>query len=125
MQGITKLGLSVLAAETVFAGVFAFGGLMHGVAYADTTKCYDESLQLVDPARCPTYVTEDGNIYRDVVLLSDLYRIDDNEQFFAECREEDCSDQPGQVGMWLDKDTGNWYLSLGEKSYLVIDDTVK
>ncbi|AEM05903.1 hypothetical protein TIROTHETA9_84 [Mycobacterium phage TiroTheta9] len=42
-----------------------------------------------------------------------------------ECVEEDCSDQPGQVGMWLDEDTGNWYLSLGESSVLVVDDTVE
>ncbi|QJD50293.1 hypothetical protein SEA_IWOKEUPLIKEDIS_90 [Mycobacterium phage Iwokeuplikedis] len=41
------------------------------------------------------------------------------------CAVEDCSDQPGQVGMWLDKDTGNWWLSLGEgESFLVVDDTV-
>ena len=35
------------------------------------------------------------------------------------CAVEDCSDQPGQVGVWLDRDTGNWWLSLGERSYLV------
>jgi hypothetical protein len=39
------------------------------------------------------------------------------------CVMEDCSDQPGQVGLWLDQDTGNWYLSVGETSYLVVDDT--
>ena len=39
------------------------------------------------------------------------------------CAFEDCSDQPGQVGLWEDKDTGNWWLSLGDESYLVIDDT--
>lgn len=53
------------------------------------------------------------------VNLSDI----DIDQF-PECIEEDCSDQPGQVGVWLDEDTGNWWLSLGEKSYLVVDDTV-
>lgn len=38
------------------------------------------------------------------------------------CAEEDCSDQPGQVGLWLDEDTGNWWLSKGETSHLVADD---
>ena len=42
------------------------------------------------------------------------------------CFEEDCSDQPGQVGMWEDTDTGNWYLELGESvTYLVVDDTAR
>ncbi|QPX62176.1 hypothetical protein PBI_INDLOVU_61 [Mycobacterium phage Indlovu] len=39
------------------------------------------------------------------------------------CVEEDCSDQPGQIGLWLDRDTGNWWFSTGETSALVIDDT--
>lgn len=40
------------------------------------------------------------------------------------CTVEDCSDQVGQVGLWEDKDTGNWYYSAGEcASYLVIDET--
>lgn len=40
------------------------------------------------------------------------------------CSEEDCSDQPGQVGMWLDQGTGNWYLELGASvTLLVVDDT--
>ncbi|QHB38111.1 hypothetical protein KIY75_gp84 [Mycobacterium phage Noelle] len=41
------------------------------------------------------------------------------------CFEEDCSDQPGQVGLWQDQDTGNWYLSIGEEGWLVVDDTVR
>lgn len=40
------------------------------------------------------------------------------------CAVEDCSDQPGQVGLWLDSDTGDWWLSTGETSVLVVDDTV-
>jgi len=40
------------------------------------------------------------------------------------CAQEDCSDQPQSVGLWLDKDTGNWWLSTGEASILVVDDTV-
>ncbi|QBJ01170.1 hypothetical protein PBI_ARISSANAE_85 [Mycobacterium phage Arissanae] len=35
------------------------------------------------------------------------------------CSLEDCSDQPGQVGIWIDRDTGNQWLSLGETSYLI------
>lgn len=35
------------------------------------------------------------------------------------CQFEDCSDQPSQIGMWKDEDTGNWWVSVGESSYLV------
>lgn len=35
---------------------------------------------------------------------------------YAVCFEEDCSDQPGQIGVWRDPDTGTAYLSLGEYS---------
>lgn len=38
------------------------------------------------------------------------------------CALEDCSDQPGQIGVWQNE-AGDWWLSLGERSYLVIDDT--
>lgn len=42
------------------------------------------------------------------------------------CVQEDCSDQPGQIGMWLDKDTGDWYYSAGEgSSFRIVDDTVR
>ncbi|QTF81509.1 hypothetical protein SEA_TARSUSIV_85 [Mycobacterium phage TarsusIV] len=36
---------------------------------------------------------------------------------YAVCIEEDCSDQPGQIGIWIDPDTGNQWLSVGETSY--------
>lgn len=40
------------------------------------------------------------------------------------CMQEDCSDQVGQTGMWLDDDTGNWYLERGEDyTRLVVDQT--
>lgn len=40
------------------------------------------------------------------------------------CVQEDCSDQVGQTGLWLDQDTGDWYLELGEDfTRKVIDDT--
>ena len=32
------------------------------------------------------------------------------------CAEEDCSDRPGQIGVWFDPDTGDAWLSLGETS---------
>ncbi|QXO13363.1 hypothetical protein SEA_TROOPER_86 [Mycobacterium phage Trooper] len=35
------------------------------------------------------------------------------------CSEEDCSDQPGQIGIWIDPDTGNQWLSIGETSYRI------
>ncbi|AMW64343.1 hypothetical protein SEA_CHIPMUNK_87 [Mycobacterium phage ChipMunk] len=57
----------------------------------------------------------------DEVNLSELRTVDGVD--YPVCFEEDCSDQPGQIGLWEDKDTGNWWLSLGERSYLVIDDT--
>lgn len=55
------------------------------------------------------------------VNLTELQTVDSVD--YPVCSVEDCSDQPGQVGLWLDKDTGNWWLSLGETSYLVADDT--
>lgn len=57
----------------------------------------------------------------DPVKLSELRTVDGVD--YPVCAEEDCSDQPRQIGLWLDKDTGNWWLSLGETSYLVVDDT--
>ncbi|MBV9923175.1 MAG: hypothetical protein JOY78_20310 [Pseudonocardia sp.] len=51
------------------------------------------------------------------------------------CVAEDCSDQPGQVGMYEDPASGDWYLELGRiddtpghiryLTLLVIDDTVR
>lgn len=62
--------------------------------------------------------------HADPIETINLSEIDVDQ--FPVCVQEDCSDQPNQVGMWLDKDTGNWYLELGEvgTTYLVIDDTV-
>lgn len=36
------------------------------------------------------------------------------------CRVEDCSDQPGQVGVWTSPDDGRRWLSLGEGSSVPI-----
>lgn len=33
---------------------------------------------------------------------------------YAVCIEEDCSDQPGQIGVWTSKRTGLSYLIIGE-----------
>ncbi|QDP44665.1 hypothetical protein SEA_NOTHINGSPECIAL_81 [Mycobacterium phage NothingSpecial] len=41
------------------------------------------------------------------------------------CQVEDCSDVPNQEGLWEDKDTGNWYFEQGERTWLVVDDTVR
>lgn len=35
------------------------------------------------------------------------------------CHEEDCSDQPGQIGVWFDR-SGQGWLSLGERSFRVV-----
>ena len=55
------------------------------------------------------------------VMLSDLYTVDGVD--YPECATEDCSDQPYGVGVWEDKDTGNWYFTTPEFSTLIVDDT--
>lgn len=55
------------------------------------------------------------------MILSPVLHVDGTD--YPVCHVEDCSDQPGQVGMWLNTDTGDWYLSQGETSVRVIDDT--
>ncbi|AXH48859.1 membrane protein [Mycobacterium phage Steamy] len=45
----------------------------------------------------------------------DLVTVDSNT--FPVCAVEDCSDQPNQIGVWIDPDNGNAWLSLGERSY--------
>ena len=52
------------------------------------------------------------------VLLSDIEDITS----LPICQLEDCSDQPGQVGLWEDTDTGDWYLSRSASEYYVILD---
>ena len=49
--------------------------------------------------------------------------VDDRD--YPVCEQEDCSDQPGQVGVWFDPDTGEAWLSLGEDRSVHIDQTVK
>jgi hypothetical protein len=65
-----------------------------------------------------------GTVYAapvDTINLTDIPDIDS----LPVCAEEDCSDQRSQTGMWLDKDTGDWYLERGEDyTRRVIDNTV-
>ncbi|QFG11602.1 hypothetical protein PBI_BOGOSYJAY_89 [Mycobacterium phage BogosyJay] len=35
------------------------------------------------------------------------------------CALEDCSDQPNQIGVWRDSDTGRDFLILGERTYSI------
>ena len=57
----------------------------------------------------------------DTVNLSDVPWIDS----LPTCAVEDCSDQPGQVGLWTSRE-GNAYIEIGEGvTVLVIDDTAR
>jgi hypothetical protein len=95
MNKTTKISIAIIGGEIALAATFALGGpQMTGTAYADT------------PAT-------------DTVLAEDL----PNADALPVCALEDCSDVPNSVGLWQDKDTGNWWLSLGRYSALVIDDT--
>jgi hypothetical protein len=92
-----------------FAALATLATILAAPAAADTTTLHPF---WVDPAT--------GEGYRDVVLVSES-----NLDVYPQCAEEDCSDQPGQVGVWLSNE-GNSYLELGEgATYLVIDDTVR
>lgn len=109
MNTPTKITLALIGSEVALAAAMTVGAAhTTGIAYADPAPDSDY-----------TVVTRDGNVYTDAVLAENLHRPD----LLPTCAQEDCSDQPHQVGMWLDDDTGNWYLSLGERSLLVIDDT--
>ena len=91
-----RIAIALIGAEVGFAavlGTMGATGHMTGVAYAEPNS--------------------------GTILLSEIH----NPDMFPVCAEEDCSDQPNQVGMWLDRDTGNWWLSLGESSLLVVDDS--
>lgn len=57
----------------------------------------------------------------DTINLTDVPDVDS----LPVCAQEDCSDQQGQIGMWLDTDTGDWYLERGEDyTRRIVDDTV-
>lgn len=56
-----------------------------------------------------------GTAYADEVTTLTVDGTD-----YPVCAVEDCSDQPGQIGVWIDPDTGNHWLSIGEQSYQVV-----
>ena len=98
--------LAIVTAQLALASsvIMATGGY-EGTAYA-AENCYTAEWL---PMPCP-----------NEVRLSDIPDIDS----LPICTVEDCSDQPGQVGLWLDRDTGNWWLSRGETEfYVIMDDT--
>jgi hypothetical protein len=103
-----RIATIVVGTEIAFAAAFGASGVIgwHGAAYAQPA-CFDAHWS---PIVCPV----------DEVSLSEIRNVD----ALPVCSAEDCSDQPGQVGMWLDRDTGDWYLSVGQSSLLIIDDTV-
>lgn len=99
LTDMTKTLASLAIAATVLAAP----------VHADTVTLHSF---WVDPAA--------GEGYRDVVLVSES-----NLDAYPQCIEEDCSDQPGQVGVWVSNE-GDSYLELGESAtYLVIDDTAR
>lgn len=107
-----RVATVLIGSEIGLAALFGVTGALHGfhgVAYAsDDMGCFTAQWEPMD---CPT----------NEILLSEIH----NPDMLPICGLEDCSDQPGQVGMWLDRDTGNWWLSLGESSLLVVDDTTE
>jgi hypothetical protein len=79
-----RIAAAIVGAEIGLAGLFGAFGVLHSnaVAYADT-GCFTADWE---PMECPT-----GEI-----ALSEIH----NPDMFPVCELEDCSDQPGQVGMW-------------------------
>jgi hypothetical protein len=63
--------------------------------------------------------------YAEPVAAVTLSELNGRFDSLPVCTVEDCSDQPLQVGWWLDSDTGNWFVSLGDYSVLVVDDTAE
>lgn len=108
-----RTAVVLIGSEIGLAALFGITGMMHGfhgVAYAqgDTAACYSADLA---PMACPPTIN-----------LTDIHNVD----MFGRCAEEDCSDQPDQVGVWTDRDSGNQYLELGEgQSFLIIDNTTE
>jgi hypothetical protein len=90
--------LALLAAKGVLGGTLALGFVLSPVVPAGTARA--DGIETVNLSTVPPG--------------------------FPTCFEEDCSDQPGQVGIWTDLDTGNAYLELGESvTLLIVDDTAR
>lgn len=57
----------------------------------------------------------------DTINLSDVPDIDT----LPVCHVEDCSDVPGQTGVWYSRSTGTWLLERGEDyTRAIVDDSV-
>ena len=52
-------------------------------------------------------------LHSAAVAANELYTVDG--VYYARCHVEDCSDQPGQIGVWIND--GHKWLSIGERSY--------
>ena len=100
----SKTTVRLAAAIGVFVGLAVGMPLGAAISHADTDTPHLGSGAQPGPA---------------TIALSEFGNID----AIPTCSVEDCSDQPGQIGLWLDRDTGNWWFSTGETSALVVDDT--
>lgn len=93
-----RASIAVIGAEIAFAASFVVAGVFgtHGVAYADSV---------------------------DSVALSDIADIN----ALPMCELEDCSDvatvTDSSPGLWVDGDTGDWYLTFSDRSLVIVDDT--
>lgn len=102
-------GLGIVAGKALLGAGLVVGSLLHpaiGHAYPvdHGTAAADDAV----PGPVPTI---------------DLTSIDDID-VLPTCTLEDCSDVPEQTGLWLDADTGDWYLERGVNTWLIVDDTV-
>jgi hypothetical protein len=131
-----RIAAAIVGAEVAFAGLFGAFGVLHSnaVAYADTgdpgtillSEIHNADMfpvcELEDCSDQPAQVIYDTMVLGKNETLTESERYDENRSIKQRVQRGD--DQPAQVGMWLDRDTGNWWLSLGESSLLVIDDSV-
>lgn len=76
---------------------------------ADSVACFDAfGVSIV----CPD-IASDGLFTEGGMVLTTVDGVD-----YPICAVEDCSDQPGQVGVWINS-AGERWLSLGEYSLLI------
>jgi hypothetical protein len=82
---------------------FAIAGALMGAAYGGVALAHADTPEL------PT------------IDLTDVPDIDS----LPVCHVEDCSDVPGQTGVWFSRSTGDWLLERGEDyTRVIVDDTV-
>ncbi|AMS01075.1 hypothetical protein SEA_ARCHERNM_81 [Mycobacterium phage ArcherNM] len=89
----------------------------HGVTVALAFVTTVFTLALGHPNEASADPTPSPSIEAVEPAPGDLVTVDANT--FPVCAEEDCSDQPNQIGVWIDHDTGNQWLSIGERSYRI------